>query len=89
MRFVPQNPASKHDNFSTDFLQINSFWHDLNNQVAKLLRQEAHQLVGQAKRCATKIQPKAFWGDIFDHFSNFDIYWLEVADDIATSVALE
>ena len=31
-------------------------------------QQEAHQLVGQAIRPATKIRPKAAWGGIMDRF---------------------
>ena len=43
-------------------------------------KHEAHQLVGQAKRCATTIQPKAVVGGIFGHF---------FADDIISDVAIE
>ena len=45
-------------------------------------QQEAHQLVVQAKRCATQIRPKAVGGGIFGHFSNFDKCRLEVAGDV-------
>ena len=37
-------------------------------KLAWLIKQEAHKLVGQAKRRATKIRPKAVWGGIVDHF---------------------
>ena len=51
--------------------------------------QEAHQLVGQAKRCATKIRPKpskAAFAVVF--FSNFDKCRPEVADDVKSGVAV-
>ena len=38
----------------------------------RLIEQDAHQLVGQAKWCATKIQPKAIVSDIVGHFVNFE-----------------
>ena len=38
----------------------------------KKVKQEAHQLVGQAKRSAAKIRPKAIRGDIFDFSINAD-----------------
>ena len=45
--------------------------------------------MGQAKCRSAKIGLKAIRGDIFVHFSNFDICWREVADDALTSMAVE
>ena len=42
-------------------------------------KQEAHQMVEQAKRHATKIQHKATGGGIFGRFSNFEKCRPEVA----------
>ena len=44
-------------------------------------KQDAHQLVGQAKRRTTKIRHKAVGGSIFGQFSNFDKFRSEVACD--------
>ena len=52
-------------------------------------KQDAHHLVGQAKRCATKIRPKVVRGGIFDHFSNFDKCQWEVAGDVISGVAID
>ena len=52
------------------------------------IQQDVHQLVGQAKSYATKIQPKATRdGNFCRFFSNFDKLQLEVADDILFCVA--
>ena len=40
--------------------------------VSSYPEQDAHQLVGQAKRRATKIWPTAVEGGIFDRFAHFD-----------------
>ena len=50
-------------------------------------QQEAHQLVGQAKRSA-KIRPKAVGRGIFVNFSNFDKRRQEVADDVISGLAV-
>ena len=51
-------------------------------------KQEAYQLVGQAKRRVTKIRPKAVGGDIFGRFfSNFDSCRPEVAGDVVMVVS--
>ena len=49
-------------------------------------QQEAHQLVGQAKR---HIRPKVVWAAVSTIFSNCDIYRPEVADDVVTGMAVE
>ena len=46
-------------------------------------------MVGQAKRCDTKIQRKAFGGDIFSLISHFYECRLEVADDVISCVAVD
>ena len=53
------------------------------------VKQEAHQLVGPAKRRATKIRPKAVEGGICCRFSNFDIFRLKVADYVTSDVAID
>ena len=53
------------------------------------VQQEAHQLVWQVKRRATKIRPKAVGGDIFRHFSKFKKCLPEVADDDVSGVAVD
>ena len=50
--------------------------------------QEAHQLVGQAKRSAAKIRPKASRRGIFGHFPIFDNGRSEVAGDVLSGVAV-
>ena len=50
------------------------------------LQQEAHQLVGQAKRRVTKIRSIAVGGGIFDPFSNFDNSRPEVAGVVISGV---
>ena len=52
------------------------------------IQQEAHQLVRQAKRCATKIRPKAVGSRIFGCFPNFDKCRSEVAGDVMFDVAV-
>ena len=51
--------------------------------------QGVHQLVGQAKRHATKIRPKAVEDDIFGRFSNLEKCRLDVAEDVISAVAVE
>ena len=54
-------------------------------------KQEADQLVGQAKRRTTKIRPKAVGSGesgIFGCFPNFDKCQSEVADDVMSGVAV-
>ena len=53
-----------------------------------MIQQEALQLVGQAKHCATKIRAKATGSGIFGSFPNFDNCRLEVAGDVMSSVAV-
>jgi len=55
----------------------------------KFHEQDAHQLVGEAKRRATKIRPKALRSGIFSHFPNFDKCRSEVAGDVISGVAVE
>ena len=50
----------------------------------KVIKQDAHQLVGQAKRRTTKIRPKAVGCGIFGRFSSFDKCRLEVAGDVVS-----
>ena len=50
------------------------------------VKQESHQLVGQAKRRATKIRPYTIGGSIFGRFSNFDICRPQEADNVITGV---
>ena len=50
--------------------------------------QDAHQLVGQAKRRATHIRPKAVGSGIFGRFANFDKYRSEVASDVISGVTV-
>ena len=54
-----------------------------------MLEQDAHQLVGQANRRATKIRPKAVGSSIFGCFPSFDKCRSEVAGDVISSVAVE
>ena len=55
-----------------------------------IVKQDAHQLVGQAKRRTTKIRHKAVGGGIFDcFFSNFEKCRPEVADVVVSGVAVE
>ena len=53
------------------------------------MKQDAHQMVGQAKHRAPKIQPKAARSGIFGRFANFDKYRSEVAGDVISSVAAD
>ena len=48
----------------------------------------AHQLVGQAKRRATEIRPKAVGGGFFGRFSNFGKCRSEVSGDVISGVAV-
>ena len=59
------------------------------NECISSLKQEAHQLVQQAKRNTTKIRPKAVVGGIFGCFSYFDKWRSEVAGDDISSVAVD
>ena len=52
-------------------------------------KQEAHQLVGQAKRRATKIRPKAIESTILGPFPNFDKCRSEIAGNIMSGVAVQ
>ena len=45
--------------------------------------------MGQAKRRATNIQPKAVGSDIFGYFPNFDKCRSEVAGDVMSGVAVD
>ena len=44
--------------------------------------------MGQAKRRATKIRPKAVGSGIFGRFPNFDKYRSEVVGDVISGVAV-
>ena len=44
---------------------------------------------GQAKRCTTKIQPKAVGGSIYQPFSNFDNFRPEVDSEIISGVVID
>ena len=46
-------------------------------------------MVGQAKRRATNLRPKAVAGGIFGRFANFDKYRPEVAGDVISGVAVD
>ena len=50
---------------------------------------DAHQLVGQAKRRATKIRPTTVGNGIFGSFSNFGKWRSEVAGDVISSIAVD
>ena len=52
-------------------------------------KQDAHQLVGQAKRHATKIRPKAVGSGIFGRFPNFDKCRSEVAGYVVSGVTMD
>ena len=54
-----------------------------------LEQQEAHQFVGQAKRRATQIRPKAVGGGIFGSFSNFGKCRSEEAGKVISGLAAE
>ena len=58
-------------------------------EVVTQSNQEAHQLVGEAKRCATKIDPKQSEVAFGPFFSNFYNCRPEVADDVISSVAVD
>ena len=60
------------------------------NSTHKITEQDdAHKLVGQAKRRATKIRPIVAGGGIFGRFSNFDKCRSEVAGDIISGMAVD
>ena len=50
---------------------------------------KAHQLVGQAKRIAAKIRPKAAGSDIFGRFPNLDKCRSAVAGDVISGEAVD
>ena len=52
-------------------------------------KQDTHQLLGQAKRRATKIRPEAVKGGILGRFANFDKRRSEVAGDVISGVAVD
>ena len=54
-----------------------------------ILQQEAHQLVGQAQRRATKIRPETVGSGIFGRFPNFNKCRSEVAGDVISGVAVD
>ena len=57
--------------------------------IANQQQEEAHQLVGQAKRHATEILHKVVGGGIFDRFfSNFEKCRPEVADDVIDVIVI-
>ena len=58
-----------------------------NEKILFNIKQDAHQLVGQAKCRASKIRPNAVEGWFFGRFSNFDKCRPEVADDVIFGVA--
>ena len=69
-----------------------SLWFFIDNTIDcdwKFEEQEAHQLMGQAKRRATQIRPRAVGGDIFGRFSNFDKCRQEVAGDVVSGLAVD
>ena len=55
----------------------------------QIIKQDAHHLVGQAKRCSTKIRPKAVGDDFFGRFANFDNCQPEVVGDVISDVAVD
>ena len=57
-------------------------------EVGEILKQETHQLVGQAKRRATKIRLEAAKGGIFDSFF-LDNSQPEVVGHVISDVAAE
>ena len=58
--------------------------------VTTRCQQAAHQLVGQARRRATKNGPKTVGGDIFGRFlKNFDKCQPEIAGDVISAAAAE
>ena len=52
-------------------------------------KQDAHHLLGHAKRRATKIRTKAVGCGIFGRFSNFHKCRSEVAGDVISGVAVD
>ena len=54
-----------------------------------IYKQDAHQLVGQAKRCATKIRPKVIGSIILDRFSNVENFRPVVDSDVISGVVVE
>ena len=57
--------------------------------VTVAVKQDAHQLVGQAKRRSTKIRPQAVGGGICGRFFNFNKCQSEVAGDVLSGVAVD
>ena len=57
--------------------------------VDQRVKQDDHQLVGQAKRCATQIRSKAIRSGIFCSFANSDKCRSEVAGDVISGVAVD
>ena len=57
--------------------------------ILNVNKQDADQLVGQAKRRPTKIRPKALGSGIVGRFSNYDKCRSEVACDIISGVAVD
>ena len=53
------------------------------------MQQEAHELLGQAKRRATKIRPNAVGSCIFGRLPNFDKCRSEVASGVTSDVAVD
>ena len=53
------------------------------------LKQDAHQLVGQGKRRATKSRPKAVGSGIFGRSANFNKCRSEIAGDVIAGVAID
>ena len=55
----------------------------------EIKKQEAHHMVGQTKRCATKIRQKVVGSGIFVPFPNFDKCQSDVAGDVIFGVAID
>ena len=62
------------------------FWDSELESLNKIKEQDAHHLVGQAKRCNTKIRLKAVKSSIFGRFSNFAKCRSEAAGDVISGV---
>ena len=57
--------------------------------VSEIIQQDAHHLVGQAKRCIVKIRPKPVGGGFSGRFSNFGKCRSEVAGDVMSGVFVD
>ena len=62
---------------------------ELRSALPVIYKRDAHQLVRQEKRHATKSRPKAIKGGSVSRFSNFGKCRPEVADELLSGVAVD